>query len=257
MLKASYGDLLPGKIEEARRRIQQESDEMKRRYGDDFDIEQCWYCGGRGELPGDRGFCDHCERGIRLTKAKDEQDRWALAIPARFRSYRFSTHPHRKKVGLVQEWIEKGVETGMNLFLGGPVGTGKTGMAIGALWVAHENGKSIHYTTVPDMLESLRPGSPDQDRNDATLRDLQTVGLLLLDDLGAEKPTEWTSQQLYSVINGRYHNGIATIVTSNMSPDVLKEPTRVGERTISRLMERASLVWLDGQDLRRTPRREL
>ena len=231
--------------------------EMQDLYGADFDTNQCWYCGGRGVLPGNQHrYCTKCDVGIQMQGQREgwEKSRieWETAVPVRFREYRMATHPNADATRQVSQWLRQGMDRGQNLYLAGPVGTGKTGLAIAAMWEAHQRGRTIHYTTVPDMLSGLRPTGPDQDRNEATMHDLQTVGVLLLDDLGTEKPTEWTAAQQYQLINGRYHNQLPTIVTTNMRPDVLAGPDRLGGRTVSRLAESMQVVWMDGEDLRRS-----
>src|SRR5918998_700043 len=66
-------------------------------------------------------------------------------------------------------------------------------------------------------------------------RRLCEVDLLHLDDLGAERRTEWVLEQLYSIINERWQDERAVVVTTNLDLDELRE--QVGWRTVSRLME--------------------
>ncbi len=68
--------------------------------------------------------------------------------------------------------------------------------------------------------------------------------LVVLDDLGTEKMTEWASEQLYRVLDGRYDRGLPTIITSNVQSDSL-DP-----RILSRYAE--GLVVCNGKDVRRT-----
>ena len=59
--------------------------------------------------------------------------------------------------------------------------------------------------------------------------------MLILDDLGAEKPSDWVKEQLYVIINRRYENMLPTIITTNCTMNELKD--RIGERTASRIIE--------------------
>lgn len=101
-----------------------------------------------------------------------------------------------------------------SMLLMGPHGIGKTAIAT---WLFYERvryrGERGLWASVPDLLESLRPG-PTQDQ--ALLGRAKSCDILLLDDLGAEKPSAWTSDILFQVIGYRYDHLRATIVTSNL-----------------------------------------
>lgn len=253
VLNTNYGDLngrLAKNIEAARRRIEQDSADLRAKYGDDFDIEKCWHCGGRGVLPNGGKFCDKCEEGLRKSGADQYMRRWYLAVPSRFRDYRISSHPNREAADEVSRWVQYGMTVGQNLYLGGPVGTGKTGLGIAALWAAHQQDLKIRYTTVPDMLHRLRPMGMGEEINQVTLQELQSVDVLLLDDMGAEKSGAWPREQLYLVINGRYEARLPTILTSNLTLEELEDPDRAGDRPISRFAENCLPLWMDGDDLR-------
>jgi DNA replication protein DnaC len=80
-------------------------------------------------------------------------------------------------------------------------------------------------------------------------RGLCEVDLLHLDDLGAERRTDWVLEQLYSIVNERWQNQRSITVTTNMSLDNLRE--QVGRRTVSRLVEICGdPIPVMGQDLR-------
>jgi len=80
-------------------------------------------------------------------------------------------------------------------------------------------------------------------------RRLCTVDVLVLDDLGAEKQTEWVLEQLYSIVNERWQNERAIVVTSNPGVDELRE--QIGQRTVSRLEEiTGDPIPIMGRDLR-------
>ncbi len=120
------------------------------------------------------------------------------------------------------------------LSLIGPVGRGKSHLAIA---VAHrwlERGQAARYAFVPKMLTELRHGyeRTDEFAFETQLAMLCTIPLLLLDDLGVERPTEWAVEQLQTIINERYIAQLPLIVTTNRPLDDLRgdEEHRIGSR---------------------------
>ena len=135
--------------------------------------------------------------------------------------------------------------------------TGKTGLGVALVREASLRGMTHRFGTAADILDAMRPrrddaGKPDDMAAEYALRSLQTVDLLLLDDLGAEKQTDWAAERLYLVINGRYERELPTIVTSNLTIDQMTAMhPEMGARIVSRLLESYELIPLLGDDLRR------
>jgi len=172
----------------------------------------------------------------------------------------------RKEINIpdqVTAWAEAGRAAG-GLYLAGPVGTGKTHVGFAALaawcrvtetepqpartdiWDTVRYGPTVHAVRATTLLDQLRPGLTDTRQ---AIEDCQNARLLFIDDMGAEKPSEWTQEKLYEVIDERYARCLPLIVTSNLPPRSLAE--HVGERTASRLAEMCTLVPLTGPDRRR------
>lgn len=137
---------------------------------------------------------------------------------------------------------------GPSLLLLGRVGVGKTHQAIGVyrrllkLGLVH----SGRITTSADMYASLRPRHMVD--SEEVFREYAFCGLLVIDDVGASKVSEFTEEVTYRVINARYERVYPTIVTSNALPADL--PGLVGQRVASRLVEMCSRVSLKGPDRR-------
>lgn len=144
-------------------------------------------------------------------------------------------------------------------------GTGKTSIACLLLlkelkhtWysaVMEDIRTPVLYLNTVELMDKLRSSMnrPDEDFTD--LWDEQFTNrapkLLLLDDIGAEKPSEWVRERLYSLINYRVSNRLATIFTSNCPPTQLEE--QVGPRIASRIFATSNLVLqLEEIDRRRT-----
>lgn len=173
-------------------------------------------------------------------RAIEQRTRWDNAIPKRFREARLSDLDDETAATLY-EWAE--AEDDRNLILLGPVGTGKTHAAIAAARVRFDRGERIIFAPMVEILEALRPGG------DGSTRTWRTCRLLIIDDLGAEKPSEWTGEQLYSLVNRRWLERLPTIITSNLPADDLA--TNIDERVFSRLVDDALAVRLGGDDRRR------
>lgn len=135
-----------------------------------------------------------------------------------------------------------------NLVLTGPVGTGKTHLAFAAVRSDYiTRGLDVVYAPVSEMLDRLRPGGPED-----ALDDYVHADRVIIDDLGAERPTDWTAERLYLVVNRRWMEERPSVVTTNLEPAALREA--LGERTYSRLVGSDAVVLRLGGDDRRRQR---
>lgn len=126
------------------------------------------------------------------------------------------------------------------LVLRGPVGTGKTHLAMAVVSASLEASIIALFVTVPDLLDYLRTTfGPDASVGyDEVFTQLRDAELLVLDDLGAQHSTPWAAEKLYQLFNYRYNKRLPTVVSLNTS----KWPF-LDERLSSRLQD-ASLVTL-------------
>jgi DNA replication protein DnaC len=141
------------------------------------------------------------------------------------------------------------VRTGPSVLLLGGTGTGKTHQAFGALRAISESGVACRWmvSTAADIYAKLRPRHRVD--SEAEFDRFATSPLLVIDDLGAAKATEWTEEVNYRLINHRYAHTLPTLITSNVPARELG--AAVGERVASRLTEMARRVALKGNDRRR------
>lgn len=188
---------------------------------------------------------------------------WVLNALVRFVPSRFSAPVPIPDA--VAQWIERG-RVADGLYLTGTTGSGKTHLAYAALahWClavgvpprdaghlpAWEGGDRLNPTVVvaraTALFDELRPGS---DNTRQRIVDCQRAALLVIDDLGAEKPSEWTAEKTYEIVDERYAQRRPVIVTSNVPPGKLTR--HVGERVASRLAEMCTVVPVIGEDRRR------
>lgn len=138
---------------------------------------------------------------------------------------------------------------GPSLLLLGLTGTGKTHQAYGAvrLLSGFPVRTSWLVTTGPDLYGALRPRHGVD--SETEFRKYRDARLLLVDDLGAAKPSEFTEEVNFRLINYRYENELPTLMTSNLLPGQLKD--RLGDRATSRLAEMCQRIVIAGNDRRR------
>lgn len=185
---------------------------------------------------------------------KDGAKSVAARVPAR---YRDATVTEPDVADWVRDLIDRAsnrdlrfpsVGQGPSLLLVGGVGTGKTWQAYGAVRALCVSGASCHwqFTAAADCYACLRPrhGIDSEEEFSRFAR----AGLLVLDDLGVAKNSEWTEEINYRLINHRYERELPTLITSNVPPRDLA--AALGARVASRLTEMADRVVLAGPDRR-------
>lgn len=250
----------------------------------------CPICQGRGYV-----YADPEGTSIKLCACKIAA--WAAGQPARllkywqhtsgvpedFQDLRLDDHPNltgpAANPGLLEHLKAADKRTESWLFWGAAA-LGKSGVAVGYAWdFLQETAGTLRFRVVPSLMTDLkatfdrhagRPhhaegygyGAEPQDDDGPTttelLRDLETVGLLVLDDLGAEHITDWTKEQIFAIVNARKGGKLPTVFTSNLSLRDLEKA--YGPRISSRILEvcgrgenvvTENVVHIQGRDLRR------
>lgn len=130
------------------------------------------------------------------------------------------------------------------LYLYGGVGRGKTYAAILVGLYAIAADKSVLYANVPFLMDELRPNPEDTGRVKKQV--CQDVDLLILDDVGQEKMSDWVAEQLYILVQGRYHTDKKLILTSNHE----LETSHLQKQIVSRIIQKAFILFFDGHDRR-------
>lgn len=155
----------------------------------------------------------------------------------------------------MRKYAEEFSQDSGGLFLTGPVGTGKTHLAACLVNELVSREVRVLFGNVLDLLGRLRR-SYDGDAQEEEWRildELATVPLLVIDDLGKEKVSEWVEQTLYRIVDMRYRDNRPLVVTSNfILSELEKRYQEVGPALVSRLAEMCEGVRVAGKDWRRS-----
>ncbi len=172
------------------------------------------------------------ERRARMLKASNLS---ALA-DKRFDNFQVDIHEgaQRQSLALALDNAQRFVREPRGwLLLEGTYGSGKTHLAaaIGSARLAQ--GDSVLFITSPDLLDHLRAAyAPNSEISyDETFDRVRNADLLILDDLGVEKPSPWAQEKLFQLLNHRYVYQLATVITTNADID------RLDARVRSRLLD--------------------
>ncbi len=147
---------------------------------------------------------------------------------------------------------------GKGLLLTGQVGTGKTHLSAAiANYLMFKKYVPVKFGNVTSLLSEIKETYNDEENKKANketegkiIKSLSSVRLLIIDDLGKEKSTDWSNTIIYTIINNRYENYKPTIVTTNLSIKELEN--RIGDASVSRLIEMCDGIKMDGFDYRKT-----
>jgi DNA replication protein DnaC len=128
------------------------------------------------------------------------------------------------------------------VYLSAQTGRGKTHLAKATTvaWIERGKGSAV-FRTVPDLMDELRQSFDSDAPWSLTerMKSYEKADLLVLDDLGAEKATDWVAERLFSLIDKRLGAGRTrpTFVTSNVRPDSDRIPMRIASRLAPGLVQ--------------------
>ena len=189
---------------------------------------------------------------VALAKARS----LSAVIPKRYRDVSFDRAPVTEIEAPIvsaarrfSDRIDEKLDAGRGLWFMGPVGTGKTTLAMLVSKAALKAGRSVAIYSLPRLLNEIRDTHRAERSHVDLLDRLTAVDLLHVDDVGAERTTDWVLEELYSIVNARYEDERSMVITTNiLDRDELCE--QITERTVSRLTEMCDELPLSGHDRR-------
>jgi DNA replication protein DnaC len=244
-------------------------------------MSECEICGGVGfeiVVHDDREFAKTCACRAEGAKGPDIFER--LRVPARYRSctlgnFESASSPdmrkaHEQSVSFAAGYPHTGVSAGLGLLFTGSNGIGKTHLAVAVLRDLAETRKVRgQFWDFHELMREIRSSyNPDVRMTETEVLDpIINTDVLVLDDLGAWKMTDWMNDTLFYILNQRYVHQRPSIITTNFEDKDASEirrldqvggdatdreflVERIGNRLRSRLMEMCVVIRMKGTDHR-------
>lgn len=243
-----------------------------RTYIDDEGLMRCSVCDGRvqvrvnvlGEDKVVRCVC-RCVTQAREAEKKErqrqenERQRLACFAESNMAKWTFAVDDRQnKKISdAMQRYVDRFPEfrsDGKGLLLYGNVGTGKTFFAACVANGLIDNGYRVTMTNFARLTNQIQGMF---DGKQKFLDDLNRRDLLILDDLGAERKSEFMQEMVFNIIDSRYRSGLPFIITTNLTIEEIKKPQELCyARIYDRVLERCFPVEVSGGSRRRQNVRE-
>lgn len=228
------------------------------------DTASCEHCDGSGWIENEEGAVRRCECWL-----EDRMSRRlsAARIPPRYQhctlenfddSYPGADRSLPSAKLHCEKFIEAYPQVRHGLLFAGPVGVGKTHLAVAVLRsIVRTSGQRGVFADYRDLLRQIQDSyNPVAETSELQiLRPLLNADVLLLDELGARRPTAWVRDTVTHLLNDRYNREKITLITTNYGDESSDEAPgldeRIGERLQSRLFEMCKQVRMTGGDYRR------
>lgn len=186
------------------------------------------------------------QRKIQRLKANGIQERHLL-------DWRFDVAEDNKDIRMAKRYVENWSKVraeNLGLLLWGNVGTGKSFVAACIANALLEKGTPVLMTNFSKILNQM--GAMYSDERYKYIASFSSFPLLIIDDLGIERTTEYALEQVYAVIDERYKSGLPVIITTNLGIAEIRNPSDVAHaRIYSRVLEMCTPVRIDGNDRRK------
>lgn len=186
------------------------------------------------------------ERNAREAEARAARGRtWEANVPPRYRDARVDALDPDQHPDAARAWLAS--DSPMLVLASTTVGNGKTHTAYALGWAAHTAGRWVAAWTMADLNAALRPGEYEPEAWPTATG----CALLIIDDIGQERLTDWTKEQLHRLLDQRGREQKRTIVTTNKTS--LQIEQIYGAPIADRLLDDAVALKFTGTT-RRKPR---
>ena len=159
---------------------------------------------------------------------------------------------YNSKLYMAQNYVDRFNDLkvdGRGLLLWGQTGTGKTYFAGCIANALIDKGISVYMTNFSTIINQLT-GAFSEEKNQI-IENINRKALLIIDDLGIERNTDYATEQVYNVIDTRYRSGRPMIITTNIVLDDLKNPKDLAHKRIyDRILERCTPILIEGRNIR-------
>jgi DNA replication protein DnaC len=221
---------------------------------------ECQICKGTGwvieEVSGKR-FARRCRCQF---KKFSKEFLASSGIPRRYRKCRFKNYQPQNQyqfraLKVSKEFFLQFPFVSKGILLYGPPGTGKTHLAVATLQnIIEFKGLRGVFCDFRGLLLDLKSSYESRTSSSEILDSVRKVPLLILDDVGAERNTDWAKDILSEIVNYRYTQSLPTVITTNLRFDTYSSDSflaKFDERTESRLYDMCQIVKVEGDDRRK------
>lgn len=184
-----------------------------------------------------------------IQRLKDVSLMGAKLDKARF-EFAETTKENQRNIKLCKSYVnkfDKMEKNSQGFLFWGDVGTGKSFAAGCIANELMERGVSVLVTSLVKLIEIMSSFNKSGYHEDVArlMKQLSTVKLLIIDELGAERYNEWTHEKIYQIIDARYNADLPVIVTTNLTLQQLQEETEIDKKRIySRIIEKCyPMLW--------------
>lgn len=191
-------------------------------------------------------------KAMRELQAANRNRAYARQRPSKYATASYATlTEHQTCGGRIERWLTSGPRS---LLLAGPARTGKTTAAYAIANDAHSRGLWTVCRTAADLSAALKPDSGEP----LAYQYAAECELLLIDDLGRERVTDWWLEQLQRIVDARCSNGRRMIATTNHGADATQTYDELAERygypLVERLIDDGAVLTFDGPAARHVVR---
>lgn len=208
------------------------------------------------------GFACECRKALLKETAKKELAAVSQSEECTFENFRLDFYPlpadeetgvsPRKRMSEILEYCkcyaEDFDEYSEGLYMHGATGLGKTHLSLAIGNVVAEKGYTVHYGSAHNILSSLEREKFGQIKSDKYEKELLDCDLLIIDDLGSEFSTQFTTAAIYNIINTRINLSKPVIISTNLTENEFE--AKYTQRITSRIIGNYVPLLFLGKDIR-------